>query len=695
MADKFRKTYPTPVTFSQGELPNNRKLSALGSQARNGLDLVEHAVGDLWNQAGDPILIAGSVSEQALMIPNLARALGASKFLGPRIPKLAAIDRYACSLLPFAGQHEAVLDFPPAPGNTTWTLSLNGGVGWATIPPEANLSDVDASGKWYVDYDTGWVFFYDVIANFVLYYEPVVLGDLPEHEQQINVIPPLTLDATWTFKSCKIEYANLTDNSQGYTVYLPPRGPHNTTMSYSSRGVQANLEAPFHTFNYATTPDAGDKYFFQSPTAPAAMAIATGHRAHYRYNLPAAITDNWSGGALLPTGLIYLWDKDSTGTILEGLTYRATSPDPYVDTIVVSGEALDDYLATAYGAAKYPVANLQNSSHASALYPSGGLYLITVGLSVSEQSSLMLQKLVNHDHGAAVDGMPSTPVSHGKLMHNFDPLDIGAPGFHPSTLSDDWHPQYLHRKGLDADTRDNYNNGMLGDLFLTSTNSTSYYNNLTANSHAIRFGHKSTGPAIRYDSSSDKLVVTQKSLRLSASGARYYQNTPNHWWWIDITPGAGHSAGGVVDWAYITGTPGVSEPYWENVTGGGTAIFNVETSDWPEGAQIIIVEVDLVQIGAIPVAIYVDKQAWPAHGSSGLGRTITQFLDTSAPAPHTFVNSGGAGRQMVQFTLYSPSTTFSHATDKLVISIVSIATGDQVYGVSLYGGYSTVCKWTP
>ena len=46
MADKFRKIAPLDITFVDGEQPSAKKLTALSDQSRNGLSLVEYALGD-------------------------------------------------------------------------------------------------------------------------------------------------------------------------------------------------------------------------------------------------------------------------------------------------------------------------------------------------------------------------------------------------------------------------------------------------------------------------------------------------------------------------------------------------------------------------------------------------------------------------------------------------------------------------
>ena len=78
MADKFRKTQPLLISFSDAEQPTAAKLTAVATQARNGSALLEKVIGDPWTQSGDAVL-----TSHPLQIPNLARQLGASRFLDP------------------------------------------------------------------------------------------------------------------------------------------------------------------------------------------------------------------------------------------------------------------------------------------------------------------------------------------------------------------------------------------------------------------------------------------------------------------------------------------------------------------------------------------------------------------------------------------------------------------------------------
>src|SRR5690348_1583381 len=81
MADKFRSTFPIPITFTEGEQPTSKKLNAISTQSRNGLAILERVIGDTWNQSGDV-----GTSSLPLHITNLARALGDQGALNSQLP---------------------------------------------------------------------------------------------------------------------------------------------------------------------------------------------------------------------------------------------------------------------------------------------------------------------------------------------------------------------------------------------------------------------------------------------------------------------------------------------------------------------------------------------------------------------------------------------------------------------------------
>jgi hypothetical protein len=523
MSDKFRVTFPISVTFTDGEMPTAAKLNAATRQARQGLSQLEYAIGDVWNQAGDRVLTNTSVSTNALMIANVARYLGAANLANPRVPALPDVEVYTYNFQNDAGNYEAVLTFPMAGGALfNWS-----GTGAPSGAPESNASDVDAAGEWYVDRTTGWCLFYDEIqSDWELEYKPVIEGDLGA-DATYNIIPDLTANSGYAFAGVKIEYVNGTDNSQGYYIYLPPRGPLDRQLD---RSPQDDILVPAHSGNFTTTPATDSRHFWQADSVDGDVS---GNGDHYRYVLPKIITNDWSQASAVPAGLVYLWDSNNTGTIIEGLAFsaeNATVPRKWV--LVVSGAALDAWLA-GDGASAYSTANLQSSSHAASLYPSTGLKLVTVGSPISDAVSSIVEMLLNHDHSTS-NSLPSMPVDSNKLVNRFQPVVSGRGHLEESALTNDPFPQYLHRYGADiVNVRDGFLGAMLGDILLANTDNVL---DKTANSSRIYFGNKTGADAafIGYNLAEDRITIHYMGSTGNNGGVRIGDSSSGAASYLDI-----------------------------------------------------------------------------------------------------------------------------------------------------------------
>jgi len=570
MADKFRQTFPISISFSEGELPTASKMNGLATQARNGQGVIQYALGDLWNQGGDSLLSSTSTSENALMIPSLARYIGGARYTSPRIPYLANIQEYTYAFTSDAGAYEATLTFPPDSGAPAYTWSAVGGEPNNSV---ASRGLVVAAGDYYVDTDTGQIYTYDAInANWTLTYKPVVAGDISA-TATYNIIPDLDTNSSYAFQGVKIRYANGVDNSQGYEIWLPPRGPLNTRRTD---------RAPHDiSGNYQTNPSGGSRTFWQSGAVAAPSTDAT-NAAHYRYVLPDAITGaaGWGSGTQLPRGFAYLWDSNNTGTVIEGVTLAAESAaSPRTYLLIASGTSLDTWLTSSYGSLHYPDANLKSSSHASGYYPAAGLKLVIVGSDISQFVSELMAQFINHDHSDS-HSMPAAPIKHGKLEDLFEPSG-NTPELVASKLDNDGHPQYLHRGGFGAGTlRDTYRNGMMRDMLMMSSNSTSNYYNVDDDSRTLFFGQESrTAGGVVYFSPYDAATNADGLDRLVVYG----NNSGNTAGGIRVGD-AGYTNNTYLDIGYDTSTKYITVKTEQNnsnlyfQTDGGSAPLYVKTT---------------------------------------------------------------------------------------------------------------------
>ena len=80
MTDKFRSTNPIDISYQNAEQPSSAKMSAQATQSKQGGNLLERAIGDIWGQSGDALLL-----DYPLQIANIARMIGSSKFLNPAL----------------------------------------------------------------------------------------------------------------------------------------------------------------------------------------------------------------------------------------------------------------------------------------------------------------------------------------------------------------------------------------------------------------------------------------------------------------------------------------------------------------------------------------------------------------------------------------------------------------------------------
>lgn len=486
ISDKLRSSFPISVTFATGEMPTSTKLNGLSSGTKRGFGLLEYAIGDLWNQGGDALL--STIDDAALMIPSVARYLGAPREINPRIPSLPNIVEYTHE---FTAAEIAIdaysvrLPFLPASGSTyTW-----GGGCTFDATPVASPSDVIATGDWYVNEDTGTILTFDpLVAGYYLIYEPDVPGDIGD-DATWNMIPDPDTSTSYNFRGIKLEYKNLADSSEGYNVYLPPRMP-----LYARVIDRGPVE---HSNNFSTSPTTEYK-FWQSHSS--AAPTAENYASHYRYNLPTLLTANWSQAANIPAGLLYLYDPTGSGTIIEGLAFAAEdAAAPSTWKLVVTGDNLDTWLSTTQGQAAYPSASLQSALHTATYYPNTGLRLITIGTSIAAALSSLYSQFLQHDHSGP-GSLVGKQVKHSELSGLYEKKPLGALSFDKSQFACDDHLQYLHR--YSGGYRDRYHNGMLTDIFMNSTSGATNYSNTIGYSNSIIFGDYTNGPRIRFNPNS-------------------------------------------------------------------------------------------------------------------------------------------------------------------------------------------------
>lgn len=121
----------------------------------------------------------------------------------------------------------------------------------------------------------------------------------------------------------------------------------------------------------------------------------------------------------------------------------------------------------------------------------------------------MYTLLKNHNHDSA--GIIAT-LDHEKLTGLIPVSDRSDVVYTKSSITNNDHPQYMHREGYRVDDSGTYNNALLGDLLIASSDESSLFNNIFADSRRLIFGSTTDGVSLKYRSvEKDLLLYSQEN----------------------------------------------------------------------------------------------------------------------------------------------------------------------------------------
>lgn len=461
MSDKFRRTAPLIISFADGEQPTAQKLTAVATQSRNGLALLESVIGDPWNQGGDTWL-----SDNSLQLANLARAIGEMKYLNPAIYP-SEEDFYFTEKLGdrYAGEGAGHLLFAPTEGTSTGggipaTYTIVTDTNSLFVTPVTNEYDVDATGKFWVDQSTGRFRVYGALAaaDKITYQVSPSTADWVTNQETMPNIVPDARQALYTG-------VRVSSASGKYFIHLPPRMP--LTLSdreFTERYPNANERAD--TLNLATTVTPYKMW------TQASSALTGAGSEHYRYRLPKEILDLYSGkanGTEYPQGFMYLYDQ-ATKTIVENVRFYKSSLGDLDYVIEVEADASDIDFSTYVSAVE-----------TEAAYSATGLSLIVLASPVARSVWTLANAFYQHKHDNK--GALDSNVSHNSLGHLNPPTSdytahsarfpSNIPPWTGSRWEFDPHVSLLSRVGsyggAHANRRDPNDNAMLGNLILANS----------------------------------------------------------------------------------------------------------------------------------------------------------------------------------------------------------------------------------
>lgn len=534
MADKFRRSEPLNITFTNGEQPPAAKLRAMVVQSRNGSQLLEKAIGDLWNQSGDPYMVAFP-----LQINNIGRTIGQVRYLNPAIYRTSQPFTYRDSIGTLnTGRNEGYTQLKPSSG-----IAIVGG-STAISNIVASESLIASAGDIWVDIATGRFKSYSALTvNDKLDY----VVDSSEWSAGFEQIPSIIPDPRQiTYTACRVLQV-----STNFFIYMPPRRPLALTGAEKPERYPSSTD---YTANEATSTSLPRKLWQSGGVS----ALAD---EHYRYSLSKEVRDILAGlniGDPIPQGLVQLYDQTQQ-TIIEDCIFKKTAT-PYM--FQISSNSVD-------------FTSKATASETEANYNSTGYSIITTGTSLS-RAIFGLTKAIQGK--ANNSGTFASIIDHGDLRY-FNPSSSGAnypaTGFTAWTPSrwgsGDEHTSLLSRVGSfgtsSSKHRDVNDNAMLGDLLMGSSVAASgNFINITSDSRKICFGSTASGPSIRYAQAINGLDI----IGANGIGAA-----------LRINPGTGNQLGIL---AYGSGTSAAGS-FTGSSAGGNGILVNGGTGG--TGASII------------------------------------------------------------------------------------------------------------
>lgn len=490
MADKFKSTYPIKVSFADGEQPTAAKLNSVSTQSKNGLTLIERALGDVWTQSGD-----ATMNAEPLQIATLARAVGQQYQANAVMHKPNMGDTETIQVVQDVssqdGQTEIHLDFKPSATDTVLEASLT--VSGFAANGVATRDLVATATDYFIDTDEGIIYLGAPSGTALTTLEYEVKGlDFPTDSSSTssyNVIPHPEMNTGW-------EGIKIISLSTGkFLLVLPPRRPLGAASEIGKIPREANNSVSLggvDRYWYISSSNWGT----QGTLAGNSLALASSKR--YRHVLPEVIDTLVTGGALgatIPSGSLFLWDN-TNNTIIEGITFRV----PEADTIYGGGRAgwviqaeasiLDNLFSglDSLITVDDPVDYKQRFS------------IITVGEGAAEKARTLATELVTQNSGLGVQSREKH--SSALLLNpiNRDPGGGGDTYANPPAAyrEGDDHSYLLSREGSTTDgpsQRDRYNNAYLGDFLLAAVSGTTRQG-ITVDSQAIHFGDMTTGGSL-------------------------------------------------------------------------------------------------------------------------------------------------------------------------------------------------------
>ena len=437
--DNMQDVFPVNLDFVKGEQPSDTKLSGWAKQTDTAFSKMTKAIGDPWDYNVHSGSAPYTLSPTKLAQTSVARFAGPSDYASPRGASFQEGTTHAVSLYLKGNRNQWCAGFPLVYLTSPLNISDSGSgkitdMTWGVeikdlfSRPEfgtikTDLADVQEAGDFHIDFKTGVITTYSVVAtDFYLVIRDINMLGPGTPWGTSNVIPH------WE-QTTSLCYVTIISSAGGMTVY-------NIAFPEVESAVRDTVNASL--YGAAETLD----------TEPYARwnINVSGESAYYR--MPYQLTNNLSAGNSIPEGSVYIYNENQ-GRIVAITDIR------YEDENNIRCECPTGWLT---------VGNT--------------VRVIITGSSLAEDVHYLMTALRESRHDGLSSGQKqdtlqySVPLSHNSLTDCYSGAIEVAKWTEPeqfyfreSSFPTNPHPQYLHRSGYQGDDLDgNHANAMKGNL---------------------------------------------------------------------------------------------------------------------------------------------------------------------------------------------------------------------------------------
>ena len=453
MSDKKKSELSAIPEFINGEQPSAAKLNSISSLLRREGFVLEKCIGDIWGESEPYSDISQNLLSLPIMKPDQVDNLYDSQdgngrslditSLGRAIGPMSKLNPKILTQGLSSGRSASIIEEIDSnvneykfkfPVDSSLSMALPVGDN-AFQFSKTSISELRVDGDYYFDISKNTVFCY--LATSIVY-GVVNYSTTPSKWASGSSYSMSSFNTIPDINQIGYVDLNISQSANGLYEFVFPEVRYTARADFLSASIEES------------NPMYGSYY-----TLPAAIRAVCGGNF---------FTEN-SGivNTVIPEGMIYLKNAN-TGEIYSDAVYYYNSDS----SVIVEGIELD---------------------------LNDNFYFITVGTDITSCIEDIYNKLGNHNHD---NTFGEKSISVKSLKDVYSEPSSNEKVYFPSSKTNNFFSQYLHRDGLDIDDPQNDYNGMRGDLLIGRKASLAGEYTGAGETYKLLFGSVSSGTAGQY-----------------------------------------------------------------------------------------------------------------------------------------------------------------------------------------------------